>query len=229
MSRSRSRRAGLEKRVPVRLPCWRESPHPTLHTAARSVTGAIQHSEMTVPWSTTASTIRRMQQPESYCTPQAVQTGSLPREPDSLLGHEGAGAARSRPARKDRHGRLEVIRQAEPAPTVAVSLEVRELRAASKAQVQRAFRDAKRHEKALTDPELRVSTQLAREAEVVFEKVPTPSVRVWPAAVRASAPREELDSADPLVQHLHVLCEPGGRPGGSCGSPAVDSRASKAS
>lgn len=103
---------------------------------------------------------------------------------------------------KDRHGRLEVIGEAVPAPTVAESLEAGELRRASKAEAQRAVREARKQARELTDPELRVSAQLMKEAEVVLEPVVPAGPRGRLGAVNPVDPRDALDPDDLLVKYL---------------------------
>lgn len=103
---------------------------------------------------------------------------------------------------RDRHGRLDVIGEAMPAPTVADSVAAGEDRRRKRAVAAQLRREALRLKHELTDPSLRVVSQLVREAEVVLEPLEPASMRGRVAAIRPADPRERLTPDDPLARFL---------------------------
>lgn len=117
---------------------------------------------------------------------------------------------------EDRHGRLEVVGEAAPAPAVAGSLEAGEDRRRKRAAAAQHKRELLRLKNELTNPALRVGTQLLREAEVVVKPVERLEVRGRLGAVRPVDPRELLDRSNPLTR---FLLEPGARSKGAPEDP----------
>lgn len=104
------------------------------------------------------------------------------------------GAERRLVAWRDRGGRLEVIGEAVPAPEVAASLEAQEHRRATKAALLEAAQAQKAMRKDLTDPNVRVATQLLKELNVAAAPELPAAARGRIEAVNPVDPREELEA-----------------------------------
>lgn len=109
---------------------------------------------------------------------------------------------------QDRLGKLEVIGLAEPAATISASLEADDQRRASRAAALEALRQAKAQKKELTDPELRVPTQLLKQFDVTMPAELPATARGRLEAVNPPSPEEEIEADDVLGQAILRLQRP---------------------
>ena len=103
---------------------------------------------------------------------------------------------------EDCTGALDTVGWAEPAPTVASSVEAGDLRRASKQKAQDALAQAKELKKQLMNPELIVSRQLMKEAEVIAPRAQMPSKQARLAAVNPP-PAPDLGDWGKSFHELH--------------------------
>jgi putative transposase len=108
---------------------------------------------------------------------------------------------------QDRRGKLELIGAAQPAPDNALSLEAHDQRRAARAVAVEQVRSAREQKKALSDPSLRVPTQLLKQLDVTLAPELPPAARGRLEVVNPPEAIEEFAEDDVIGQAIKARME----------------------